>query len=148
MAVASRTATVKALIDAGVWGANGHNFKQVRPGNATGAIGADGDGLRWLMPEARYKDQIALAAFSESFDAGARVATQGDPLAAIYFVVKGGLAVMAGGEVKADGKFSGGSEVRPWGGGRGGGSGDGYGNHSTDGPCHREFSVPTRWASM
>lgn len=24
----SRTATVKALIDAGVWGANGHNFKQ------------------------------------------------------------------------------------------------------------------------
>ena len=27
----ARTATVKALIDAGVWGANGHNFKQVWP---------------------------------------------------------------------------------------------------------------------
>lgn len=27
-----RTATVKALIDAGVWGANGHNFKQARGG--------------------------------------------------------------------------------------------------------------------
>ena len=30
MSFCCRTATVKALIDAGVWGANGHNFKQAR----------------------------------------------------------------------------------------------------------------------
>lgn len=34
---------------------------------------------------ARAKDQIALSALSEWFDAGQRVATQGETLAAIYF---------------------------------------------------------------
>ena len=109
-----RTATVKALIDAGVWGANGHNFKQVLAQNAANR---QADNLKFLDSikvfdglNQKQKDQIALAAFSESFDAGQRVATQGEALAAIYFVKKGGLAVMAGGEVKADGKFSGGNE--------------------------------------
>lgn len=109
-----RTATVKALIDAGVWGANGHNFKQVLAQNAANR---QADNLKFLDSikvfdglNQKQKDQIALAAFSESFDAGQRVATQGEALAAIYFVKKDGLAVMAGGEVKADGKFSGGKE--------------------------------------
>lgn len=33
----------------------------------------------------KQKDQIALSALSESFDAGHRVATQGEAMAAIYF---------------------------------------------------------------
>ncbi|CAK9005638.1 unnamed protein product [Durusdinium trenchii] len=109
-----RTATVKALIDAGVWGANGHNFKQVLAQNAANR---QADNLKFLDSikvfdglNQKQKDQIALSALSEWFDAGQRVATQGETLAAIYFVKKGGLKVMTGGEVKADGKFSGGNE--------------------------------------
>ncbi|CAJ1368527.1 unnamed protein product [Effrenium voratum] len=110
-----RTATVKAMIDAGAWGANGHNFKQVLAQNAANR---QADNLKFLDSikifdglNQKQKDQIALAAFSESFDAGQRVATQGESLAAIYFVKRGGLSVMSGGEVKADGKFEGGTEA-------------------------------------
>ena len=42
----------------------------------------------FLSKKKQRQDQIALAAFSESFDAGERVATQGEALAAIYFAAR------------------------------------------------------------
>ncbi|CAE7768326.1 PKAR [Symbiodinium sp. CCMP2456] len=111
-----RTATVQALSKAGVWGANGNNFKQVLAQNAANR---QADNLKFLDSikvfdglNQKQKDQIALSAFSEAFEAGQRVATQGESLAAIYFVKRGGLSVMSGGEVKADGKFQGGVQAQ------------------------------------
>jgi len=111
-----RTATVQALSKAGVWGANGNNFKQVLAQNAANR---QADNLKFLDSikvfdglNQKQKDQIALSAFSEAFEAGQRVATQGESLAAIYFVKRGGLSVMSGGEVKADGKFEGGVQAQ------------------------------------
>eukprot|EP00931_Biecheleriopsis_adriatica_P075952 TRINITY_DN49718_c0_g1_i1.p1 TRINITY_DN49718_c0_g1~~TRINITY_DN49718_c0_g1_i1.p1 ORF type:complete len:920 (-),score=264.55 TRINITY_DN49718_c0_g1_i1:129-2828(-) len=110
-----RTATVRALNDCGVWGANGGNFKKVLQENARQH---QADNLKFLGSirifdglNQKQKDAAAGVAFHETFEPGARPASAGEPQTAVYCVKKGELIIMKGGQIKADGKFVDGEEV-------------------------------------
>lgn len=111
-----RTATVRANGDCSVWGANGATFHKVLQDNA----GKHQDEhLKFLDSikifdglEKRQKDRASASAFVETFEAKQRVVTKGDAQTAIYFVKKGELLVMQGGQVTAKGEFVGGEELQ------------------------------------
>ncbi|CAE7632087.1 PRKAR1B, partial [Symbiodinium pilosum] len=104
-----RTATVKALTQCGVWGANGAAVHDALRENAH----RHQQDYRQFLDSIRLfdgltdsqKEKAAESAFKEVFETGARLVTSGDDLAAIYFVKKGELQVMRGGKVRADGTF-------------------------------------------
>ncbi|CAJ1351647.1 unnamed protein product [Effrenium voratum] len=111
-----RTATVKTTSESEVWGASGAAFKQSLQQNATKH---QAETLKFLDSTSifegltlKQKLCIAEATFAEVFDDKARVVTEGDPQAAIYFVRKGELTEFSGGTVKSTGEFEGGTQVR------------------------------------
>lgn len=112
-----RTATVRALDDnCGVWGANGATFHQVLQENAQRHYSENRaflDSIRLFDGlTVKQKDRVGEAFFTEVFEGGARVVTEGDAQTAIYFVKKGELKVCKGGTVKANGEFINGREIQ------------------------------------
>jgi len=110
-----RTATVKATAASEVWGVDGRVFRQVLQANAQRHYKENRafldsiklfDGL-----DPKQKDRVGEAFFTEVFEEGARVVTKGESAASMYFVKKGELRVLAGGEVTSSGQVQGGSEV-------------------------------------
>jgi len=110
-----RTATVKALDECGVWGANGSTFHRILQENAQKHYAENRrflDSLRLFDGlTSKQKDRVGEAFFTEVFEAGSRVVTEGDSTTAIYFVKKGELSVCQGGTVKASGEFLDGKEI-------------------------------------
>jgi len=110
-----RTATVKALDDCGVWGANGSTFHRILQENAQKHYAENRkflDALRLFDGLTnKQKDRVGETFFTEVFEAGSRVLTEGDATTAIYFVKKGELSVCQGGTVKASGEFVDGKEL-------------------------------------
>mmetsp|Transcript_29891 Transcript_29891/g.86907 ORF Transcript_29891/g.86907 Transcript_29891/m.86907 type:complete len:936 (+) Transcript_29891:94-2901(+) len=110
-----RTATVKAVDSCGVWGANGGTFHKVLQENAQKHSAENRkflDSIRLFDGLTnKQKDRVAEVFFTEVFEAGARVTTEGDTSSAIYFVKKGELSICKGGTVKASGEFVDGREI-------------------------------------
>lgn len=109
-----RTASVKAIDDCGVWGANGATFHKVLQENAQKFYAENRaflDSIRLfdgMTP--KQKDRVGEAFRTEVFEVNNRVVTAGEAETAIYFVKKGELSVCKGGQVAADGSFAGGQE--------------------------------------
>jgi len=110
-----RTATVKAIEECGVWGANGGTFHKVLQENAQKHYAENRkflDSIRMFDGLTnKQKDRVGEAFFAEVFETGVRVVTEGDSMTAIYFVKKGDLAVYQGGKVNADGALAGAKEL-------------------------------------
>lgn len=107
-----RTASVTTSSTTRCWGASGATFKKVLQDNAQRQYVENRRFLDSIMifnglPE-KLKDTIAAGVFPEVFDGGARVATQGEAAAAIYFVKSGDLRVCTGGRVTEIGELIGG----------------------------------------
>jgi len=123
-----RTATVTALEDCGVWGANGSMFHKVLQENSQKHYAENRkflDSIRLFDGLTnKQKDRVGEAFFTEVFEAGSRVVTEGDATTAIYFVKKGELSVNSGGTVKANGEFMDGKEMSRL------GPGDCFGEHA------------------
>lgn len=110
-----RTATVRAMEDCGIWGANGATFKKALQETAQKHQAENRkflDSIRVFDGlNAKQKDRVSEASFSEVFEANGRVVTAGDSQTAIYFVKKGELIVMKGGQIKSTGELVNGEEV-------------------------------------
>jgi len=111
----NRTASIKSLSASAVWAANGATFQKVLQQNHLRHRTED----RKLLESVRLfdgltskqKDSVVEAVFTEVFEAGVRVVTEGEAAPAVYFVKTGQLSVHVGGTVQPDGKFVGGKEV-------------------------------------
>eukprot|EP00427_Karlodinium_veneficum_P012096 CAMPEP_0169064772 /NCGR_PEP_ID=MMETSP1015-20121227/2026_1 /TAXON_ID=342587 /ORGANISM="Karlodinium micrum, Strain CCMP2283" /LENGTH=846 /DNA_ID=CAMNT_0009123257 /DNA_START=238 /DNA_END=2778 /DNA_ORIENTATION=+ len=106
-----RTASVSAVADSSVWGASGDTFHMVLAANAKSRYAENRkfldsiklfDGL-----SVKIKDNIGECFFSEIFEPGSRIVTEGEAAAAMYFVKKGELGVMEKAVIEADGKTTG-----------------------------------------
>jgi len=110
-----RTATVKARSECGVWGANGGTFHKVLQENAQKHYAENRkflDSIRLFDGLTnRQKDRVGEAFFTEIFESGLRVVTEGDATTALYFVKKGELRVCQGGQIKASGELVDGQEI-------------------------------------
>jgi len=110
-----RTATVKALEACGVWGANGTTFHKVLQENAQKHYSENRsflDSIRLFDGLSdKQKGRVGEAAFTEVFQAGARVVTEGDMTSVIYLVKTGELKMCRGGTVKSNGDFVDGTEL-------------------------------------
>jgi len=110
-----RTATVKALDDCGVWGASGSTFHKVLQENSQKHYAENRkflDSIRLFDGLTdKQKDRVGENFFTEVFEAGSRVVTEGDAMTAMYCVKKGELSVKTGGTVKASGELVGGKET-------------------------------------
>ncbi|CAK0805683.1 unnamed protein product, partial [Prorocentrum cordatum] len=109
-----RTATVRAVEAAGIWGTDHQSFHQALQDSAQGQHSAnrrfldsaqDGifDGL-----SGHQKDVVCETLSADTVDAGSRVVTEGEASNAIYFVKAGELLVFTGGTVTAAGVLEGG----------------------------------------
>lgn len=110
-----RTASVRAIDNCGVWGASGGTFHRVLQDNAQKHYAENRRFLDYIRLfdglTVRQKDRVGEAFFVEVFEGGARVVTEGDATAGIYFVKKGELKMVKGGMVKPSGEFDGGVEL-------------------------------------
>lgn len=110
-----RTATVTAMDEVGVWGANGGTFHQVLQENAQKHYRENRKFLESIRIfdglADKQKDRVAELFFAEVAEANRRVLTQGHTVTAIYFVKKGELRVVSGGTVNANGELVGGEEL-------------------------------------
>jgi len=110
-----RTASVKAVSDCGVWGTSGPTFHTVMKENSQKNFSANRKILDSiplfdaLTP--KQKDSVCEACFTETYEAGSRVVTQGESAPVIYFVKKGDLAAYTGGNVQPNGEFDGGTQL-------------------------------------
>lgn len=109
-----RTATVTALDDVGVWGANGATFHRVLQENAQRHYRENRNFLECIRIfdglAGKQKDKVAALFFAEVYESDARVLTQGHTVTAIYFVKKGELKAVTDGVVNANGELEGGEE--------------------------------------
>lgn len=112
-----RTATVTATTDTlGVWGFDGTIFRHVLKCHGLSKAAENRKFLTEIRAfdnlPARHKHRLAeLPMVPESFTAGARVVSQGEIAPAIYFVKKGDLDVMRGGQFDQTGTLLGGEKV-------------------------------------
>lgn len=110
-----RTATVVALEDCHIWGANGDTFQAVLQENsmkhyAENRKFLDSIGiLDCLTPE--QKARAGEACMPVLCEKGSRVFTEGEPASSIYFVKKGQLEVLVGGSVQANGTLVNGTAI-------------------------------------
>jgi len=136
-----RTASVRALDNCGVWGASGGTFHKVLQDNAQKHYAENRrflDSIRLFDGlTVRQKDRVGEAFFVEVFEGGARVVTEGDTTAGIYFVKKGELKMVKGGMVKPNGEFDGGEEVSHI------GTGDCFGESALLTDAHNDCTVLT-----
>eukprot|EP00927_Polykrikos_kofoidii_P004110 TRINITY_DN1162_c0_g3_i1.p1 TRINITY_DN1162_c0_g3~~TRINITY_DN1162_c0_g3_i1.p1 ORF type:complete len:901 (-),score=162.04 TRINITY_DN1162_c0_g3_i1:195-2897(-) len=110
-----RTATVVAVDDSSVWGANGATFHRVLRENcqkhfASNRVVLDSihlfDGLN-----DQQKNAVCEAVFMQVLKAKTRMVTQGEAPAGVYFVKRGNLSVMENANVNANGEVIGGKEI-------------------------------------
>lgn len=110
-----RTASVTAASPTGCWGASGAALAKVLQEKARATYAENRkfvDAMQLfngLSP--KQKDVIAEGLYVESFEAGSRVATEGEVAAAIYTSKSGDLRVIKGGKVSASGELHGGVEI-------------------------------------
>eukprot|EP00403_Amphidinium_massartii_P032337 CAMPEP_0178445562 /NCGR_PEP_ID=MMETSP0689_2-20121128/40253_1 /TAXON_ID=160604 /ORGANISM="Amphidinium massartii, Strain CS-259" /LENGTH=1263 /DNA_ID=CAMNT_0020070161 /DNA_START=66 /DNA_END=3857 /DNA_ORIENTATION=+ len=110
-----RTATIKALEDCGVWGVSGDMLHKVLQETAKRHYAENRQFLASVqlfsgLPP-KQLDRMGEALFTEVFQDGARVVTEGESATALYFLKQGELAVVQGGVVQANGNLVGGKEV-------------------------------------
>jgi len=109
-----RTASVTATSSASCWGASGTALAKALQEKAQRYYAENRKFLDTvalfdgLTP--KQKDIIAEGLFVESFEPGARIATEGEAAAAIYSSKKGELRLYNGGKVSATGELSGATE--------------------------------------
>lgn len=110
-----RTATVKALSEVGVWGANGKTFRQVLQENAQARYRENRPFMEKIQIfdglATKQKDKVAELFSTEVTENNARVLTEGHAVTAIYFVKEGQLRVWKGGSVDENGALVGGTET-------------------------------------
>eukprot|EP00928_Gymnodinium_smaydae_P047459 TRINITY_DN31680_c0_g1_i1.p1 TRINITY_DN31680_c0_g1~~TRINITY_DN31680_c0_g1_i1.p1 ORF type:complete len:975 (-),score=246.53 TRINITY_DN31680_c0_g1_i1:76-2736(-) len=111
-----RTATVRAVVDSGVWGVDGDKFRAVMKEHAKKHYEENRkflDCVKWFdVLSATQKDSVAeLAVITEQFPAGSRVVTEGESPTAVYVVKRGSLSVLEGATMDAQGVLSGGKVV-------------------------------------
>jgi len=111
-----RTASVKACTNVALWGASGATFQKVLKENAQKHF-ADNrkliDSIKLLQGlNSKQKDYVCEAFFTEVFEVGARVVTEGDAAPTMHLVKSGQLSVVQGGTVKQTGELVGGNKVR------------------------------------
>lgn len=108
-----RTASVTAVAHSSAWGANGDTFKVVVADNAKSHYAENRKFLESLklfehLP-AKQKDRVGELFYSEVFEKGVRVITEGETSGAMYFVKKGDLVEVKGASIAANGAITGGS---------------------------------------
>lgn len=108
-----RTASVTSLEATTCWGASGDAFQKVLRENACRRNAENRKFLDSIqlfegLP-GKVKDTIASGVMVEVFDTGARVVTESEAAAAIYFVKSGSLTVCQGGTVTSTGELVGGA---------------------------------------
>jgi len=110
-----RTATVTAVANSSAWGAHGDAFYKVLVDNAKSHYAENRKFLGSLsifegLP-VKQMDRVGESMFSEVFEKGVRVITEGEAAGAMYFVKKGALREMTGATIAANGDITGGSVI-------------------------------------
>jgi CRP-like cAMP-binding protein len=110
-----RTASVKASTKVSLWGASGVTFQKVLKENAKKNFVENRkllESIKLLQGlTSKQKDYVCEAFFTEVFEAGVRVVTQGEAAPTMHLVKSGQLSVVQDGTVKPTGELVGGREV-------------------------------------
>jgi len=110
-----RTATVTAVANSTVWGANGDTFQAVLAANSKARFQENRKFLDSLKMFAdlpgKAKDRLSECFFAESFESGFRVISEGEAAGALYFVKTGELKEVAGATIAANGMLFGGTTI-------------------------------------
>eukprot|EP00928_Gymnodinium_smaydae_P002750 TRINITY_DN10993_c0_g1_i3.p1 TRINITY_DN10993_c0_g1~~TRINITY_DN10993_c0_g1_i3.p1 ORF type:complete len:905 (+),score=163.92 TRINITY_DN10993_c0_g1_i3:76-2790(+) len=110
-----RTASVTTLEPCELWGASSQTFRRVLKDNAHKHYIENRkllDSIRLLKDlTSKQKDSVCEVFFTEVFEAGQRVVTQGEDAATLHLVKKGELQVFVGSTVTSTGASVGGKEV-------------------------------------
>eukprot|EP00928_Gymnodinium_smaydae_P047034 TRINITY_DN31373_c0_g1_i1.p1 TRINITY_DN31373_c0_g1~~TRINITY_DN31373_c0_g1_i1.p1 ORF type:complete len:1073 (-),score=263.64 TRINITY_DN31373_c0_g1_i1:70-3288(-) len=108
--------TIVARSACSVWAAEGNSFREVLYASAQNSFEEnlsflDSINLFAGLSEEQKRRVGQLAFYSSCHEAGARIITEGNPVAATCFVKRGQLDVITGGQVNSDGQLVGGVVV-------------------------------------